>query len=56
MFSLEQSFFITNFTFEFSIPISAGNEDTVTFVIHGNFTIETLQKEIQDKIKYWFNI
>ena len=56
MFSLEQSFFITNFTYEISVPISAGNEDTVTCIIFGNFTIETLQKDIQDKIKYCFNI
>ena len=28
----------------------------MTCIIFGNFTIETLQKDIQDKIKYWFNI
>jgi hypothetical protein len=56
MFELDQIFDIENFTFEFNVPTSQGNEDTVTCIIFGKFTIKTLQKEIQNKINYWFDI
>jgi hypothetical protein len=56
MFSLDQTIFVNNFTFDFYVPSVAGYEDTVSCFIFGNFTIETLQKEIQDKINKWFDV
>ena len=56
MFELDQTFSIHNFMFDYYVPTSQDNEDTVTCIMFGNFTIKTLQKEIQSKINCWFNV
>lgn len=56
MFSLDQTFFINSFSFDCYVPTFAGIEDTVWCAINGNFTIETLQREIQNKISCWFDV